>query len=83
MPRNGLNDVRVSAEDVGVVAWLRFFVRHKRGLIARLRPHLDSEPLAKALAEVRLPPQRGQRRTEAQHLTVCVSCMCSFCLAAS
>jgi hypothetical protein len=57
-----LNDVRVSAEDVGIVEWLRFFVRHKRGLLARLRPHLDSEPLAKALAEVRPPPSQRRRK---------------------
>jgi hypothetical protein len=58
------------------VAWLRFFVRHKRGLIARLRPYLDSEPLAKALAEVRPPPQR---RTEAATPDrVRVACVCSF-----
>jgi hypothetical protein len=38
--------------DVSIVAWLRFFARHKRALVACLRQHCVSDEMATALAEV-------------------------------
>jgi hypothetical protein len=39
-------------EEVGIVEWARFFARHKRALVACLRPHYPSDRMATALAEV-------------------------------
>jgi hypothetical protein len=39
-------------EEVSVVEWLKFFERHKRALVACLRPHYNSDRMATAVAEV-------------------------------
>jgi hypothetical protein len=39
-------------EGVSIVEWLSFFERHKRALVACLRPHYNSDRMATALAEV-------------------------------